>query len=136
MKAKIALAVFIVLLVVGGLAGIKALQVRKLVATAHVGGPPPETVSSALVREDKWQDTLTAIGTVTAVQGVMVTPELAGTVREIAFESGATVVRGDLLVRLDTSIEEAQLRALEAQVELDRINATRARMLWADNTVS
>ena len=51
----------------------------------------------------------------TAVQGVTVTPDIPGIAREIAFESGAVVSKGDLLVRLDTSAEEDQLRALEAR---------------------
>ncbi|HLP78198.1 MAG TPA: efflux RND transporter periplasmic adaptor subunit, partial [Candidatus Paceibacterota bacterium] len=69
-------------------------------------------------------------------QGVNVTPEIAGTVVEIAFESGATVNKDDLLVRLDTSSEKAQLRALEAQANLAQINAERARQLRVDKTVS
>ena len=93
MKLKISLAVLIVLLVVGALAGVKMLQIKKLIASGKSFAVPPETVSSALVREEKWQGTLTAIGSVTAVQGVMVTPEIAGIVREIAFESGAEVSR-------------------------------------------
>ena len=62
MIRKILLAVFIVLLVVGGLAGVKALQFRKLMAAGKSFAPPPESVSSAVVREEKWQGTLTAIG--------------------------------------------------------------------------
>src|SRR5208283_5554206 len=95
-----------------------------------------ETIASAVAHEEKWQDTLTAIGSINAVQGVTVSPEIAGKVSEIAFESGAVVARGDLLVRLDTSSEEAQLRAVEAQVELARLNAERDRQLRANNTVS
>ena len=97
--------------------------------------PPPESVSTVVVREEKWQGTLTAIGSVTAVQGVTVTPEIAGIVREIAFESGAVVSTSNLLVRLDTSAEEAQLRALEAQEELARINVARERALRSQNLV-
>ena len=55
---------------------------------------------------------------------------------EIAFESGATVKKGDLLVKLDTSSEEAQLRAAAAQVQLAKLNADRTANLRADNTVS
>jgi membrane fusion protein (multidrug efflux system) len=98
--------------------------------------PPPETVSVAVVHEEKWPDTLTAVGSISAVQGVTVSPEIAGKVSEIAFESGAVVAKGDLLVRLDTSSEEAQLRAIEAQVELARLNAERDRQLRANNTLS
>jgi membrane fusion protein, multidrug efflux system len=136
MKLKIALATFLVVLVVGGLAAVKVAQVKRLIANGEAFTPPPETVCSAVVREEKWQETLSAIGSVAAVQGVTITPDIPGTVREIAFESGAVVSQGDLLVRLDTSAEEAQLRAIEAQVELARINLTRARTLRNDNTVS
>ena len=123
-------------LVFGGLAGVKALQFKKLMAAGNSFAPPPECVSSAVVREEKWQGTLTAIGSITAVQGVTVTPEIAGIVSEIAFESGAVVSKGDLLVRLDTSLEEAQLRALEAQEELARLNLARERTLRSQNMVS
>jgi membrane fusion protein (multidrug efflux system) len=136
MKRKIAVAIFIVLLVLGGLAGVKFLQIRTLMASGKGFVPPPESVSSAVVYEDKWQATLTAIGSIAAVQGVTITPEVAGTVREMAFESGAIVAKGDLLVRLDTSSEEAQLRAIEAQVDLARINLNRTQTLRKDNTVS
>ncbi len=114
----------------------KVLQIRSLIALGKNFMPPPETVASAVAHEEKWQDTLTAVGSVNAAQGVTVSPEIAGTVSEIAFESGATVNQGDLLVKLDTSSEDAQLRAAEAQVELARLNAERTRTLRADKTVS
>lgn len=136
MKRKIAVAIFIVLLIVGGLAGTKILQIRTLIAAGKSFVTPPESVSTAVVREENWQNTLTAIGSISAVQGVTVTPDIPGTVREIAFESGAVVAKGDLLVRLDTSSEEAQLAAIQAQVELARINLARMRNLRTDNTVS
>ncbi|MEP6663250.1 MAG: efflux RND transporter periplasmic adaptor subunit [Verrucomicrobiota bacterium] len=97
---------------------------------------PTETVSSAVVREEKWQDQLSAVGSVTAVQGVNVTTENAGTVREIAFESGTVVTNGQLLVRLDTSTEEAQLRAMESQSALSKTNLERSRQLRTANTIS
>ena len=136
MIRKIAIAVFIVLLVAGALVTVKALQIKKLGEMGKSFAPPPESISSAVVREEDWQGTLTAIGWVTAVQGVSVTTEIPGTVREIAFESGAVVAKDDLLVRLDTSSEEAQLRALEAQVEWARVSLDRQRALRQQNMVS
>ena len=136
MIRKISLAVFLVLVVLGGLAGVKALQFKKLMAEGSNYAEPPESVSSALVRAEKWQGTLTAIGSITAVQGVTITPEIAGIIHEITFESGAEVSKGDLLVRLDASLEEAQLRALEAQEELAKLNLTRERTLRSQNMVS
>ena len=136
MKGKIAIAVLIVLAVLGMLAGVKVLQIRTLIASGKAYVQPPESVSSAVVHEEKWQDTLDAVGSVAAIQGTIITPEIDGTVVEIAADSGAVVARGDLLVRLDTSNEEAQLRALEAQTDYARISAERARTLRANSTIS
>ena len=136
MIRKISLAIVIVILVLGGLAGVKALQIKKLMADGKNYVEPPESVSTVLVRGEKWQETLTAIGSIMAVQGVTITPEIPGIIREISFESGAVVSKGDLLVKLDTSLEEAQLRALQAQEELAQLNLTRERTLRSQNMVS
>lgn len=136
MKTKIGFSIVGILVVVAALAGVKALQINQLMASAALMKPPPESVSSAAAREETWQDSLPAVGSIVAVQGVMLTAEIPGTVREIAFESGAMVARGDLLVKLDTSSEEAQLRALEAQVEWARTNVARIQSLRNENTVS
>jgi membrane fusion protein, multidrug efflux system len=136
MKLKLTFAVFLVLLIVGGLGGVKVLQISTMIAGAKAFVPPPESVSATMVREETWQDTLDAIGSITAVQGVTITPDIPGMVREISFESGAVVEKGTVLVRLDISSEEAQLRAIEAQVGLARINLERNRKLFKDGTVS
>jgi len=116
--------------------GTKGLQIKKLIAAAKDFKPQVETVASAVVREEKWQSTLSAIGSISAAQGVTVTPEIAGTVKEIAFESGATVAKGDLLLRLDTSTEEAQLRSLEAQVQWAKVSLDRQSTLRTNQLVS
>jgi membrane fusion protein (multidrug efflux system) len=126
----------IVLVVLAGLAGVKFLQIRTMIAAAPMFAPPPETIATAVAHEETWADTLSAVGSVSAAQGVLVAPEIAGTVSEIDFESGQAVKQGDLLLRLDTSSEEAQLRAAEAQADLAKITAERQRKLGADKTVS
>ena len=136
MKRKLLVGVIIAVVVGGGLAAVKALQIKTLIGAAALFAPVPETVASAVAREEQWPETIPAAGSVSAAQGVTVAPEIAGTVTEIAFESGAAVKSGDLLVRLDTSSEEAQLRAAEAQTELARLNAERNRKLREDKTVS
>ncbi len=132
---KVILGIIVVVIALAVLGATKVLQIRKLIANSRTQ-LPPETIASALVTEEKWESTLSAIGSVAAVQGVNVSAELAGKVMEIGFESGATVALGDLLVRLDTSSEEAQLRAAEAQVDWARISAERARKLRAESTLS
>lgn len=136
MKKKIIIAIVIVLVVVGGLAGIKVLQVNKLVAQNKDFVPPPETISSAVAREEAWRESISGVASIVAAQGVVLTPEIPGTVSEIVFESGAEVNKGDLLVKFDTSSEEAQLRAIEAQVVLWRLNYERAQQLWTNNAMS
>ncbi|MCU7921014.1 MAG: efflux RND transporter periplasmic adaptor subunit [Candidatus Thiodiazotropha sp. (ex Epidulcina cf. delphinae)] len=97
---------------------------------------PPETVTSDQVRSVRWTNTVTATGSLVAVQGVTVTAELGGKIEEIAFASGDRAKTGDLLVRIDVSAEEAQLRSAEAAAKLARINLDRSRDLRANKTVS
>jgi len=136
MRGKIVKGATLVVAVLLVLAGVKAWQIHALVAAGQAFAQAPETVASAVAHEEQWPNTFTAVGSISAKQGVTVSPEIAGTVSEIDFESGALANKGDLLVRLDTSSEEAQLRAVEAQVELARLNAERNRQLRTNNTVS
>lgn len=136
LRSKIVITVILVLAIAGSIAGIKTLQIKSLIEAGKSMTVPPETISTTIVVEEKWQDTLTAIGSVTAVQGVTLTPEIPGIVREITFESGTMVAKGDLLARLDTSSEEAQLRAITAQLELANINLDRNKRLFSDHMVS
>ena len=71
-----------------------------------------------------------------AIQGVLITPEIDGTVCEIGFTNGAMVAKGDLLVKMDTSTEDAQLRAQEATVQWDKVNLDRAQALRTANAIS
>jgi membrane fusion protein, multidrug efflux system len=97
---------------------------------------PPQVVTAATVRKATWQNRVEAIGSLVAVQGVTVSAELGGKIVEIAFESGEKAKAGDLLVRIDVSAEEAQLRSAEAAAKLARINLKRNRELRKNKTVS
>jgi len=91
--------------------------------------PPPEAVTTIVTRQEQWQATLGAIGTVAAVNGVTVSADLPGVVRKIAFESGAWVEAGEVLAHLDTRQEQAQLTAARARLDLARLNLDRVRGL-------
>ncbi len=114
--------------------GIKFLQIRKMMSTPMV--VPPTTVSSATVKEEDWAPTLSAVGSISPVQGAVVSSELGGVVSQIAFENGGTAKKGDLLVRLDASAEEALLRSAEAEAELARQDLERTRGLATQKVVS
>ncbi len=126
---------FIGLLVLVGLpAAIKLRQFSVMGATKMV--TPPETVTADTVRKESWPTSVTAVGSLVAVQGVTVGAELGGKIVKIDFESGDQVKAGDVLVQLDTSTEQAQLRSAEAAAALARINLDRSRDLLAKHTVS
>lgn len=135
-KRKYLVSLLLLLLVAGVLGGIKALQIGRLIAAGQSMAPPPIIVATAVAHEETWPLRLEAVGSVAAVQGVAISSEIPGMVREITFSDGALVQAGDLLVRLDTSSEEAQLRAIEAQVELARLQVERLRNLRQGDTVS
>ena len=124
---------FVLIVVLGG---IKGLQISRMAADGKQFVPPPETVTTVKVHKESWESLLTSVGSLEAVQGVMVTAELTGKVVHIAFEPGATVRAGDLLVQQDISSETAQLRASEAAVALAKITLERTRKLLTEKTVS
>jgi membrane fusion protein (multidrug efflux system) len=116
------------------LVGIKAMQIAKM-----MGSPmtmPPTTVSSAVVKDEVWAPMLSAVGSVSAVQGAVVSAEFSGIVAEVHFENGGVAKKGDVLVKLDTSAEDAQLHSAEADLELARADLQRTRDLAARKVVS
>lgn len=132
--------ILITLLVITVFAGplvlVKVLQIRAMIASGENMTMPPETVTAADVVAQTWEVNVPSTGTVTAVQGVTVTAEMGGKIANIAFEPGSAVKEGDLLLQLDTTTEEAQLRAAQASAQLAKANLERARELRASNTNS
>ncbi len=126
-----ALGLLLVLLLIG------VVKWRQIVALQHANfAPPPETVSTSDARLESWPEVLTSVGSLSAVQGVTVAAELDGKIVQVDFEAGSAAKAGDVLVRQDTSVEEAMLRSAEAGVELARVNLERTRELLAKATVS
>ena len=129
------LGIIVVLPVVGVIGGIKFLQIRTLMAMGQQS-EPPAFVSLGEVRADSWENRIASVGSVAAYQGVTVAAEAEGTVREILFEPGSAVKAGEVLVRLDTEVEEAQLAAAEAAADLAITTLERTKELFSSNTVS
>lgn len=136
MFRKILVAIVVVVVVAGALAGIKALQIKKMIAQGQSMVMPPAVVSAVKATSASWETVLKAVGSVTAVQGVTLTAETPGKVVRILFDSGDRVAAGDVLVQLDVSQESAQLRALEASENLARVNLKRMETLLAQRTTA
>ena len=136
MKKRILYTIAGLLLVTGVLGGIKALQIHEMILHGEQSVPPPLPVNTVVVQKQSWQELLSSVGSLEAVEGVMVTAELTGKVVKIGFEPGTMVRASDLLVQQDISSEKAQLRGAEAALELARVNVERMRKLLADETIA
>jgi membrane fusion protein (multidrug efflux system) len=132
---RLILMVLLLVVIFGGIFGWKYFTGMKMAAMMSAP-PPPAVIASALVEAQSWQPFLHAVGSVTAMQGIYVTTEVAGKVDEILAVSGRTVEAGDLLLRLDDSVDQADLKGLIAQRKLAQLQFERNRKLLKDKSVS
>ena len=115
--------------------GTKKLQFATMSAAAGAMTPPPVTVSTFVVEEQTWPRSINVIGSINPIQGVLLQTEVNGVVRVIDFENGNEVQAGDLLVQLDISVEEAELRAAKAIASLTVLELKRAKRLYKSGNV-
>ena len=118
---------FLALLLLGGLFGFKFYQIQQ--ATSQIKPPPPAVVASATVKQAQWLSSLTAVGTLTAVAGVEVSNEVVGKIKAIHFESGQSVKKGRLLVELDADTDLAELKGLQAELQLAKSQLQRSEKM-------
>ena len=133
-RKAIVIAIALLLAIGVFVVGIKFLQIGKMMSTPHT--MPTTTVTSASVKQEDWAPRLTAVGSVSAVQGAVVSAELAGVVSEINFDNGGEAKKGEVLMKLDASQEEALLRSAEAEAQLARTDLERSRDLAMKKVVS
>ncbi|MEX1061174.1 MAG: efflux RND transporter periplasmic adaptor subunit [Methyloceanibacter sp.] len=87
--------------------------------------PPPATVTAEVAKTESWIDRVRAIGTLVAIEGVDVAPQVAGIVTDYFFDSGHDVEKGEKLVKLDTSVEEADLADNQATLQQTNLDFDR-----------
>ncbi|RUO44246.1 efflux transporter periplasmic adaptor subunit [Aliidiomarina taiwanensis] len=97
---------------------------------------PPVTITENTVEEQEWRRTLTAVGTVNAEKGAMVTAQTSGVLRGIHFENGQQVKQGDRLFSLDTEVAEAERYRLHTMLEQAEQELRRLTPLLSNNNVS
>ena len=133
MKKQIIVGLLIALTLYGVLGGVKAYQISSAIAEAKARKQPPEAVTSFTARQEIWSDMINTVGSLVAVQGATLSVEMSGTVSAIHFNSGDKVSKGDVLLSLNTSVEEADLRKAKATFALAEQNASRQRALRKRN---
>lgn len=125
------IALVLLIMILGPLLGIKALQFRALAAQGAAMEPPAESVSETRVEAMRWEVALTGIGTLSTPKGAMLESEMAGVVEKIHFKNGQQVEAGQGLIELESSVERAELESAKASVELAEIEFERAQKLVA-----
>jgi membrane fusion protein, multidrug efflux system len=126
------IAIGILLLVVVVLGFIKYSQIAGMIKAGKAMVPPAESVTTAQAKSLEWRPVHAAVGTLVAIRAVTLSAELVGAVREISFENGSMVKQGQVLVKQDTSTEEAQLEGAIADAALAKQTLERAQRLRKD----
>jgi membrane fusion protein (multidrug efflux system) len=140
MNKKLVVRMIVMLVIVGVVLGaivgfniFKGQAIKKFMAGR---GEPPQTVSTMKVAFEEWQPSLSAVGTLRAVRGVEVAPEVAGLVSEIMIKPGAEVKAGDILLKMRADDIAAQLQSLEASARLAELNFRRSAEQLAAKAIS
>src|SRR5262249_31240485 len=115
--------------VFGALYGFNWYRDQAIAAFFAGNQPPPTRVAAVEAKADTIPRYLTAIGTLTAVHQVTVSPEVGGRVTQVLFEAGATVRAGDPLVQLNDAPDQADLLNYRSQAKLATLNLERSKQL-------
>lgn len=122
-------------ILVAAVFGTKIMQFGAMGKASEEMVIPPTSVSTYLADEQTWPNDLRSIGSIEPIQGVVLEAESAGIVDAINFQNGQKVSAGDLLVQLDISVEEAQLKAAQASARLAEVEFDRAKRLRESGNV-
>jgi len=135
MIKRLVLVLMLTAAVFGGIFAVKYMQMQKM-AEQMARPQPPATVAATQVRREVWRPATSAVGSLVAVNGIGLTTEAAGIVREIHFEAGQRVERGTVLVSLDDEVDRAALETLRAAARLAQVQFDRAADLLPQRAVS
>lgn len=123
----------VVLFIIFGFEAFRSIMIAKAM---RAFANPPQTVSTVVATTQEWQPTLTAVGSLRAVNGADLSLEVAGVVDKLYFQSGDDVNAGTVLMTLRSDDDVAKLHALQATADLSAINLARDEKQLKINAVS
>ncbi len=136
MKKRMLIMLVLAGLVFGGVFGFQAFKASMMKKYMASGGNAPQTVSTVSAVYEEWQPRLAAVGTLRAIQGVEVSPEVSGTVSALHFEQGQEVRKGAVIVELVAEDDIAKLHSLEAAAALAKTTYERDKLQFDFKAVS
>ncbi|PCJ88362.1 MAG: efflux transporter periplasmic adaptor subunit [Thiotrichaceae bacterium] len=136
MFKRTAIFISLLLLVLAGLGFIKYQQIQQGMAMMAAGAPPPTTIEVIDTKHVQWQPRISAVGTLTAREGIDVSNEVEGIIEKIYFTSGQKVKVGVKIVALNDDVEQADLVSFKAQEDLARSLFKRTEGMWKKKTIS
>jgi len=133
--SRFLIVILVLTVVLGGIFGYKFMQISAM--QEQMSQPqPPAPVEATRVQQSEWLPSVSAVGSTRAINGISVANEVAGVVDSLNFESGQSVKKGDVLVRLDTDTDRAAVQARQAEAELARLQFERFGNLLPQKAVS
>ncbi|MGB1062177.1 MAG: efflux RND transporter periplasmic adaptor subunit, partial [Ketobacter sp.] len=123
-------------LIFAALAAFKVLEIRAAIAFGESFPEHSESVELAVVATTQYTPAIRVIGEMVAPQRLDLRNELAGEITRVGFESGASVRQGQVLLQLDTAVEEANLQAAQARLELAQSVYERSQGLFQSKATS
>jgi membrane fusion protein (multidrug efflux system) len=123
-------------LVFGGIFGFQAFKGRMIKKFMASMGSAPQTVSATSVGFQDWQPKIEAVGSMRAINGVEVSPEVSGIVAALHFNQGDDVKKGKVLVELVADNDIAKLRSLQAAYGLARVTYERDKQQFEFKAIS
>ena len=127
---------FIVILLIATLAGAYLYWRNSQQQVAAPQGFPPTVIAATEVMQEAWYPSLQSVGSLVAINGIAVSTEVNGIVSAIVFESGQPVEQGQILIRLDDTVDQAALDALRAERKLAEVQFTRSKDLLVKRVTS
>jgi membrane fusion protein (multidrug efflux system) len=98
------------------------------------GGPTP--VEVVIVRPSMVQEDLQAVGSLRSNESVVLRPEVAGRIATIGFRDGQVVKKGQLLIGLDATLNEAEVAQYRAEYDLALSSLKRSEDLARQKFIS
>lgn len=133
--SRFAIVIVLLVVVLGGIFGYTFYRFGKM--QEQFSQPqPPAVIEATTAEKTSWTQSLKAVGSITAVNGIEVANEVAGVIKELRFESGDQVNKDDVLLTLDSATDEAALRTSQAEARLAEQQFKRSSNLLPKKAVS